>query len=126
MTGTASSQPHLLLVTEDEDLGEALREFLSDEGYAAFVASSVEDALAVMTTQPFDVILSDFFRQRDPVPYHSVERLRQQAQPTPVGIVTASNLSAEEVEQRGFACLLKKPFGLDDLSAAIAACLQGR
>ena len=125
MTGTASSPPRLLLVTEDEDLGEALREFLSDEGYAAFVASTLEDALTLVTTQPFDLILSDFFRQRDPAPYHSVERLRQEAQPTPVGILTASHLSAEEVEQRGFACLLNKPFGLDDLRAAIVACLQG-
>lgn len=48
MTGTAP-QPRLLLVTEDEDLGEALREFLSDEGYAACVASSIEDALTLMT-----------------------------------------------------------------------------
>ena len=126
MTGTAAQAPRLLLVIEDEDLGEALREFLRDEGYAAFVATSVEDALALVTTQTFDLILSDFFRQRDLVPYHSVERLRQAAQPTPVGIMSASTLSAEEVEQRGFACLLKKPFELDDLSAAIVACLQRR
>lgn len=126
MTGTPSSPPRLLLVTEDEDLGEALREFLRDEGYVAFVATSVEDALALMTTQTFDLILSDFFRQRDQVPYHSVERLSLLAQPIPVGIMSASNLSAEEVEQRGFAYLLKKPFGLDDLRTAIVACLQGR
>ena len=126
MTGTATQELRLLLVTEDQDLGEVLCEFLRDEGYAAFMASSVEDALALVTTQTFDVILSDFFRQRDQVPYHSVEHLRQAAQPTPVGIMSASNLTAEEVEQRGFACLLKKPFELDDLRAAIVACLQDR
>lgn len=77
-------------------------------------------------TQTFDLILSDFFRQHDPVPYHFVERLRKLAQLTPVGIMTASTFSVEEMEQRGFAYLLKKPFGLDDLSTAIVVCLQCR
>ena len=75
-------------------MGEALGEFLSDEGYQAFIASSVEEALTMLETHSFHLVLSDFFAFRDAVPYHSVEQLRQGAQPTPVGILTGSNLSA--------------------------------
>ena len=79
MTGTPALQPRLLLVTEDLDMGETLGEFLSDEGYQAFIVSSVEEALTMLETHSFHVVLSDFFAFRDAVPYHSVEQLRQES-----------------------------------------------
>src|ERR1051326_7073812 len=97
---TAASQARLLLVLEEDDLREALSAFLREDGYPVEAVSSVEDALNVLESSSFQLILSDFFRLRDPVAFHSVERLRQAAHPTPVGILTASTLAAEEVTDR--------------------------
>ena len=51
-------------------------------------------------------------------------RCEVQAHPIPVGVISGWKLQEEEVRQRGFACLVRKPFDLEALLTSIAACLQ--
>jgi ketosteroid isomerase-like protein len=72
----------------------------------------------------FQLVLSDLFGQGRQDTLASIEPLRQHAFPTPVGIVTAWPVSTDEVQSKGFAFIVHKPFAIDDLLANVAASLN--
>lgn len=116
--------PSLLLVEDDVELGEILQLVLQDEGYLVRLAASLEAGLAFIETQTFDFILTDLLSSHRETLFDAVDTLRRVAYPTPVGIITAWQISAAEVAQRGFACLISKPFELDALLTSIAVALN--
>jgi len=116
----------LLVVEDDEDTVAALRFALADEGYDITVAPSLDEALALVDAQAFRLILTDLFGHRGRDALGSVAGLRERASPTPVGIMTGWDVSAEEATRAGFAFLIPKPFDLEDLVARLAACLGER
>lgn len=124
MSGPLSVRPHVLVVEDDLELRDLLALLLREEGYLVTSASALEQAMALLETRTFHFILSGVFRQAPGDPLASVEPLRERAWPIPVGIMTAWVVSEEVVKQRGFACLILKPFDIDHLSATIAACLD--
>jgi CheY-like chemotaxis protein len=111
----------ILVVEDDADIREILEILLGEEGYTGTFASSLDEALARIDSARYDLIVSDLLARQPTDPLSSVERLRERAAPTPVGLITGWKLAEEEVKRRGFAFLLRKPFGLDDLLAHIAA-----
>jgi|GEM_PF-566304 len=119
-----AAQPHLLIVEDDAELQYILQSLLIDEGYAVVAASSLPQALALLGEQVFQLIITDLFAQTGKESLDSVEPLCQRAAPTPVAVLTGWRVSEEDIQQRGFACLIKKPFELDELLASIAVCLQ--
>ncbi len=123
MAISATPSPRLLLVEDDEELLTVLEDVLSEEGYTVTAVSSLDAALAEVNTQVFDLILSDVIGWKAEEPLQGVERLRTQVQTTPVGLVTGWKLDEEMVKARGFACLVSKPFELDDLLALVAECV---
>lgn len=124
MLGPLSVRPHVLVVEDDLELRDLLTLLLREEGYLVTSASALEQAMALLETRTFHFILSGVFRQAPGDPLTSVEPLRERAWPIPVGIMTAWVISEEVVKQRGFICLIRKPFDIDDLSATIATCLD--
>ncbi len=120
MTLITSSAPRLLLVEDDEELLGVLQDVLREEGYEVTTGTSLKAALAEVSRQVFDLILADVVGWTAEAPLGAVSRLRQAAQPTPVGLVTGWKLSAEEVAAEGFAFLVPKPFHLDDLLTRVA------
>ena len=114
----------LLVVEDDKDLLHLLQVMLRGEGYQVTLATSLPDALALLQQDTFDFVLTDLFRTPTSVPPESVLPILKQAAPTPVGIMTAWNLTEEKAKQAGFACLISKPFDLDTLMASIAACIN--
>ncbi|HEY7123838.1 MAG TPA: response regulator [Ktedonobacterales bacterium] len=120
MAISATLSPRLLLVEDDEELLAVLQDVLSEEGYAVTAVSSLDAALAEVNAQVFDLILSDVIGWKAEDPLQGVEHLRMQVQPTPVGLVTGWKLSEEAVKAKGFACLVSKPFELDDLLTLVA------
>jgi DNA-binding response OmpR family regulator len=122
---TALAAAPCLLIAEDEDeIREALQFVLSEEGYQVMAATSLAEALALLHEQTFDFVLTDLFHTPGHPPLHSVQPLLTQAAPTPIGIMTAWNLSEQEVHQAGFACLIQKPFDLDAVMATIASVIN--
>ena len=116
--------PRLLVVDDDQELLDTLQQVLSDEGYQVRAVASLSEALVLLNEQTFDFILTDSFRAPPDPPLHSVLSLLTRAAPTPVGVMTAWNLSEQEAQQAGFACLIRKPFDLDAFMATLAACIN--
>jgi ketosteroid isomerase-like protein len=114
----------LLLVEHDTAVRDLLQVFLTREGYAVALASTPPEALGLLEEQTFHLILTDLFKTIEQDPFHAVELLRDRAHPIPVGLITGWKVEEEEVKQRGFACLMYKPFDLDDLLTKVAACLN--
>jgi len=52
-------RPTLLVVDDEERILSALRRTLRREGYQMVTSESVHEALAILATRPFDLILSD-------------------------------------------------------------------
>lgn len=124
MSGPLSARPHVLVVEDDAELHDLLTLLLREEGYLVTSATALEQAMALLEQHTFHFILSDLFRQAPSDPLINIEPLRERAWPIPIGIMTAWNISEEAAKRRGFACLIRKPFDIDHLSATIATCLN--
>ena len=116
-------QPQILIVAEDDAIGELLSTILASEGYGTRVAASPSEALALHAMQPAALILTDLFTRRGRDLPPSVHDLRRQVAPCPVGVLTAWLVTVEEIEEEGFAFLVRQPFDLDYLLLSVAASL---
>ena len=122
MTTTCSiSFPRILVVESEPDLQVLLDHILTEEGYGVTLVSSQETALCLLVEQPYQLVLTDLFGERPQVRWHNLQQIAQRCSPTPVGIITAWNVTCEEVQHNGGAFRLLKPFDLDDLTAQVAA-----
>ncbi|HNP65341.1 MAG TPA: sigma-54 dependent transcriptional regulator [Woeseiaceae bacterium] len=55
------SNPHVLVVDDEDDIRALIQEILSDEGYGVTVAADAAEARAARTTGKFDLILLDIW-----------------------------------------------------------------
>ena len=125
MSGPLSIRPHVLVVEDDADLRDLLTLLLLEEGYLVTPASSMAQAMALLEQHTFHFILSDLFRETTSSDsLAGLEPLRERAWPIPVAIMTAWNIAEKAIRQRGFTCLIRKPFDIDHLSATIAGLLN--
>lgn len=120
----SSNSSRLLIVEDDGDTRDILETVLREEGYMVAVAASPQEAARLLDEQVFHFILTDLFAEQADDSLQSVAWLRDQAQPTPIGVVTGWKISPEEARRAGFACCIMKPFDLLDLLTSIAACLH--
>jgi ActR/RegA family two-component response regulator len=111
----------LLFVDDSEDLREVFKEGLSKRGFDVTVASSVNDALRLISVAKFDVLLSDLHLPDVGDGFTVVSAMRH-ANPNAVTVVLSGYpalqkamntilLQADEV--------LLKPIGLNDVAAII-------
>lgn len=119
-----ATPPSLLVVDDEVTICDALSMVFTDEGYRVQAANSLDEALELVDQQAFDLILSDLLHKVPDDLFNAVERLRQRAHPTPVGLVTAWATTAAEAAEHGFPILIGKPFDLDDLLSRVAAFLD--
>ncbi|HEY7346828.1 MAG TPA: response regulator [Ktedonobacterales bacterium] len=124
MTPRPPSPPRLLIVEHDAGVRDLLAAFLMAEGYTVSLAASLVEAYRLLDEQTFHLILTDLFSSNPRDRFGSVELLRDAARPTPVGVLTGWNIAEEEIGQRGFAFLERKPFDIEQLFALIVACLS--
>ena len=59
MTMETENSANILVVDDDEDTRELLREVLSEEGYRVNTSGSGEEAMEIGKRELFDVIISD-------------------------------------------------------------------
>ena len=123
MTSRAAA-PRLLIVEDDAELRETLHLVLGEEGYQVTGAASLAQALALLQQETFDCVLTDVFHTPGHPPLQSVLPLLTRAAPTPVGIMTAWNVSEQAAQQEGFACFIQQPFDLEAFMATIAAVVN--
>lgn len=117
-----TAQVRLLLVDDDLDILELVRDVLEGEGYQVTAASTAgmalqaADAQAALLNPPFDGFILDMR-----LPDASGADLLQELRRRTWGAATPALLTTASVEARpeGVTALLVKPFDLDDLTSAV-------
>lgn len=104
------SAAHVLLIEDHPDLQDALHATLTEEGVQVTLAASCAQAQVLLRHDAFDVIFTDLFRPLHGNPFRTLEGLRHQASSTPIMVITAWPLTAEDVVRRGYQGLLSHPF----------------
>ncbi|MGN6826402.1 response regulator transcription factor [Paucibacter sp. M5-1] len=115
----------LLLVEDDQMIGEQLLDLLRAEGYAVDWVRDGEQADTALQAQDYDLLLLDLgLPRRDGMSVLRALRARKQRQP--VLIATARDALAQRVEglDAGADDYVLKPFELDELLARIRALLR--
>lgn len=115
----------VLVVDDDADIRESLALVFDEAGYRPVCAAALDEALALIDTATFALIVTDVFSherasERALAP---LVKLRDHAFPTPVGIVSAWKVSPAETTAQGFAFLVAKPFDIDELITTCAAAI---
>lgn len=110
----------VLLVEDDPDIADCLREFLVDEGFAPQVVSNGIEAIDHLESLAYDVVLLDCMLPG----MNGIEicRLyRRGGGTTPIIMITGESQasSGQSALQAGANLYLEKPFELSDLTAAI-------
>lgn len=116
--------PHILVVGANADVNDILSTALQEEGYTISCVPSLDEALRVLKTQTFPLILADLYTGRSRHSFTQAHILRRRAQSIPIGLLTTQNILPEEARREGFAFLMQMPFDLDELFAKVAAALH--
>lgn len=112
----------VLLVEDDQVLGEALRDHVAAAGHAVDWFTRVADATAATETVLYGLILLDL-RLPDGSGLSLLRSLRMRGDGTPVIILTAHDQISDRIEglNSGADDYLVKPFDLGELSARMLA-----
>jgi DNA-binding response OmpR family regulator len=115
----------LLIVEDNEELAELLAKGLRTAGYEADVLSTVEDALAVLSTTFYAALILDLGLP-DGDGLSLLRELRQRDNPIPVLVLTARGGLHDRVHglRSGADDYLVKPFALEELIARLEAQLR--
>ena len=115
----------LLLVEDDELLGDAVRAALTQAGYVVQWVTDGGAAERAIGTETFDLLLLDLN-----LPFRSgldlLRQLRARREPVPVLILTARDTVADRVRGLDYGAddYLVKPFDLEELHARVRALLR--
>jgi two-component system response regulator HydG len=116
--------PRVLVVDDQVDMAQMIAEHLSDRGYVAVAESSPRKAVEMLSTQRFDVLVTDL-RMPD-IDGIALLRVSRELDPKrPVIMLTAHSTveTAVEATGRGAYHYLIKPFRLDVLFRLIEQSL---
>lgn len=119
-----SSTPHLLLIEADTSLQTYLAALLREEGYRLQIAVSLEQAIALISAQNFDLVLVGTLSGTPRKVSRALKPLQERLSPSKLGILTHERISAEQAEKGDFAFLLRKPIETEQLLAEIAICFH--
>lgn len=126
-----SKSPSVLVVDDDEDVGEVIAAMLVDEGYTVDTLSDVSDEsfrLAIAQREPDLILLDGAGRSEYGEGWLEAARVHLRQRPIPVIMLTAHSRDASEARAGGtpraqaaaFADVLLKPFTLDTLIDAVS------
>ncbi len=112
----------VLLIEDDDVLGEAVRDHIAADGHAVDWSTTLVDARDHLDVVPYDLILLDLHLP-DGKGLELLRTLRRQGSETPVVILTARDQLSDRIEglNSGADDYLVKPFDLGELSARLAA-----
>ena len=117
----------ILVVDDEEQIAQLLSGILRGEGHEAEYVTDGEAALKRLEKQPFDLLVTDLR-----MPRMDGMRLIEKAKAINPDVDTlimtayASTDTAVDALRNGVADYLSKPFGVDDIRAAIGKCLEQR
>jgi CheY-like chemotaxis protein len=120
-------RPRVLVIDDDDDVADVLRQALTEEGYAVATVPHGAAALEILRLHEPEVILLDL---RMPLMdgWSFAERYRTATGRAPAPLILISGVADIEIEARrvGADSYFRKPFDIDELIRAIeharAAC----
>jgi two-component system, OmpR family, response regulator QseB len=118
----AASQARLLLVEDDDELGEMLVRIFTEEGYAVDLARDGQRGLHLGLSRPYDAVIID--RGLPAIDgLDLIIRLRRRGVATPLLVLTALGAVSDRVAglDAGAEDYLIKPFEIDELLARVRA-----
>jgi two-component system response regulator AtoC len=120
-------QSRVLIVDDDPEFGAVAKDVIEIEGCAAELAASAREALELVATRRFDVVLLDLMLG-EASGLDVLRELRARDVHLPVIVVTAhgSMESAAEAVQADAFDYLGKPFRVADLTAALHRAIEWR
>ena len=114
----------ILVVEDDFDIQELLRNFLQEAGYEITIACDGAEALSFFTSQQFDLIILDIMLPKIDG-FTVCELIRKQSQ-VPIIMLTALNGEEEQIKGLDLQVddYITKPFSMPILIRKIAAVLR--
>jgi len=108
----------IVLVIEDSALvANVVASMLEELGFSARTAKNAQDGLSIISHKEIDFVISDIELPGAMNGYRFALHLRKDRPEIPVILMTGNDARMADID-RDF-ILLRKPFGLDDLSGAI-------
>ena len=114
----------ILIVEDDYDISEMLKDTLLDHGFTVFTAFDGEEALQIVEVQNFDLILLDIMIPKiDGIECLKIIRTKSM---TPVLIMSAKGEDVDKALGLGFGAddYIAKPFSMIELVARVKAILR--
>ncbi len=120
----------IMAINDDQDTLQMYSDLLTYEGYAVACYQTPDLALADFQAVKPDLVILDWFFDREPLGARALHELKLQPSTTsiPVLICTVATKTVQELEDalraQGIG-VVYKPFVVDDFLAAIATALRG-
>jgi signal transduction histidine kinase/DNA-binding response OmpR family regulator len=122
-------QKTILIVDDEEDTLNLLRDRLAEEGFQTIEASNGKEAIAKASESNPDLILLDIMMP-EITGWEVMEKLQQQEETASIPIVVLSAASSEADRQRGYKmgikCYLTKPFEIKELISELKKVIYHR
>jgi DNA-binding response OmpR family regulator len=118
-------KPKILLVEDETNLGNLLKDYLAAKGFDASLATDGQEGFDVFSRQRFDICILDIML---PVKdgYTLAKEIRQANPNMPIIFLTAKSLPDDRIEgfKSGADDYLTKPFNMEELLLRIQAVLK--
>ncbi len=113
-----------LVIEDDDALGPSMTEYLEEEGYLAHWVQTLAEARGFLATRAYDVLILDLSLAAE----FGGDLLKElaPAEVAPATVVVSAFALAPIIAQRFDVELVRKPFDLDALGAAVAKALAQR
>jgi DNA-binding NtrC family response regulator len=117
--------PPVLVVDDEKNMRRSLESVLSDEGYAARVSESAEEALKLLAGEEFFMVITDA-RLGGMSGYELLKKIHERKPELPVLMLTAyaTPKLAVEAIRAGAIDYLSKPFAPEEMLHAVARCAE--
>jgi CheY-like chemotaxis protein len=125
-SGSADQQPRIMIVDDDEVLRENIAEILSETGCETHQATTGVEAVKMIATVSFDLIVTDIFMP-DLDGIELIRKLHETDKATRVLAITGYSGDVdylEVAEELGARRTLRKPFRSQELLDTVAQCLS--
>ncbi len=115
----------ILVVDDEQSMREFLKIFLSKQGYRVLTAEQGEQALALMSEEPVDLVITDI-RMPGMSGLELLETIKEANPDLPVVMITAfaSPNDAVQAMKNGAYDYISKPFNVDEIKTVIASATK--
>ncbi|MCL5264156.1 MAG: hypothetical protein M1343_03010 [Chloroflexi bacterium] len=119
--------PHVLVVQESVELATFLYHFLSYEGHECTLAIQVQEAVDLLRTRKFDLIITDSFgfSVRSSCDLAPLQPLLDNARQTPLILFSTWDVDVAIARQANvFTSVVQQPLEIDELARQVNAALE--